>query len=519
MTENKDFDDAVLEALEGADGGASGRPVRLEAATATKVSASVMNRSPLQLRTALLNRLKVASAAPPPSTRPRFLSEPLPARGELLLARKRRQSVTCSIEGPPVPVADVQRSVSSASLSALQDRPAGSPLPAEDSHRANAATVSAQNQQQSGDVAGATADTAAAATAASPAAPPSPPPHKRAGTAATSSGPGPGVNRPATMSRSSADLRRALLRKTSVPRTGFIPSKTLSVSSASQEGVGPPPLSHADGNNQTRAMPPPSPPSVAEEMKLPEVDEEESSDEEEVETSASEAGEAQPSIRKARSASLSQLPPSKPALPPPSPPLTAATTPKVTPPTLTTGTAAAAASLQRRSHTLRPGLSVDQLPPTMAFGNLLHLQVVPSTPVVKGDPRWVTSSNVSRCQRCDRKFTLLSRKHHCRGCGLCICSDWLVLFFPPSCDVCSISRPLCVSSYCDYRFFCCSHPARSSPYRTSTYKRLCRQCNAMLRGSVYIPGDLDGPNFIDACSAGDVIEVSNIGPPWPLRVL
>lgn len=36
-------------------------------------------------------------------------------------------------------------------------------------------------------------------------------------------------------------------------------------------------------------------------------------------------------------------------------------------------------------------------------------------------PRWVKDTLVEACARCNAQFDLLTRKHHCRGCGLVFC--------------------------------------------------------------------------------------------------
>lgn len=38
-------------------------------------------------------------------------------------------------------------------------------------------------------------------------------------------------------------------------------------------------------------------------------------------------------------------------------------------------------------------------------------------------PRWVKDALVEACARCNAQFDLLTRKHHCRGCGLVFCSS------------------------------------------------------------------------------------------------
>lgn len=42
--------------------------------------------------------------------------------------------------------------------------------------------------------------------------------------------------------------------------------------------------------------------------------------------------------------------------------------------------------------------------------------------VTEADPEWVADKEAPTCKRCDAKFTLFTRRHHCRLCGECICS-------------------------------------------------------------------------------------------------
>ena len=39
--------------------------------------------------------------------------------------------------------------------------------------------------------------------------------------------------------------------------------------------------------------------------------------------------------------------------------------------------------------------------------------------------KWKPESKVSKCEHCDREFYYLFRtKHHCRKCGLVVCSEY-----------------------------------------------------------------------------------------------
>lgn len=41
----------------------------------------------------------------------------------------------------------------------------------------------------------------------------------------------------------------------------------------------------------------------------------------------------------------------------------------------------------------------------------------------KGDLQWQNDADVKNCYLCEKKFTMFTRKHHCRNCGKIICDD------------------------------------------------------------------------------------------------
>lgn len=72
------------------------------------------------------------------------------------------------------------------------------------------------------------------------------------------------------------------------------------------------------------------------------------------------------------------------------------------------------ADLYRRR--LRAHLDDDMLPTD------LRVSVKPPQPLVtKRQNRWTPNNEAPHCELCRKKFTLFRRRHHCRGCGRCIC--------------------------------------------------------------------------------------------------
>lgn len=372
--DDQDLLNAVSEAIEAVSG--AGRPLDLSSATTSRAPKGLMGRSDAQLRSAFLTRLKIPGLSAEAATRSRFLSEPLPARGELLLHPDRRRSVHSSIKGPPVPIAGVRPEEASN---------AGGMRPAPDyplqlaSHGPPVPPISPESpplrpQEDST----------------------SPTNRSRRSSASSDSS---RIHRPQNLSRSSADLRRRLLHRVTTPRGEHVPSITLSVLGSTSL---PPGISqHTEDGGAgalTHTAEPVSESDVRKEAGGEEQSKEDGSDHA-ADDSSSEDEDATPdrsqksSLRRASSPSAQQLRP--------------ATRPR-------------RITLSSIPH----GMTTAQLPEEIRFGNLVNLAITPGTPVEKGDDRWIPSSAVGRCQRCEKKFGLLVRKHHCRSCGLVVCRDW-----------------------------------------------------------------------------------------------
>jgi hypothetical protein len=97
---------------------------------------------------------------------------------------------------------------------------------------------------------------------------------------------------------------------------------------------------------------------------------------------------------------------------------------------------------------------------------------VPLESLGSRDPRWSYSSRASACAHCAARFSLLSRKHFCRGCGAVLC-------------------------------------AACTPYAAGDMKRICKPCNALRQGRVLRPAGFahDVMHWIDAVATGDLLEV------------
>merc|ERR1712190_285944 len=57
--------------------------------------------------------------------------------------------------------------------------------------------------------------------------------------------------------------------------------------------------------------------------------------------------------------------------------------------------------------------TLDHLNPVLRFGG----KVGDAAPV------WIPDQRVTMCQSCSTEFSLVSRRHHCRGCGKVVCAQ------------------------------------------------------------------------------------------------
>lgn len=120
----------------------------------------------------------------------------------------------------------------------------------------------------------------------------------------------------------------------------------------------------------------------------------------------------------------------------------------------------------------------------------LQPERIPRIPITSNHPNWANDSN---CQHCGIKFTMLRRKHHCRGCGSVLCSACS----PHNTTMSSIS-----------------HNGSSNVLTTITpfakgKFRLCRRCRALQGGRVLRSktDPLDHLSWLDAIASGDTGEI------------
>ena len=80
-------------------------------------------------------------------------------------------------------------------------------------------------------------------------------------------------------------------------------------------------------------------------------------------------------------------------------------------------------------------------------------------------PVWVPDTASVGCQACDRKFSLIVRRHHCRCCGRLLCSSCSNFFVPlPYLDW-QVAR---VCQVCDQAL---NKPSASNRQRTGEHRR------------------------------------------------
>ncbi|XP_074593974.1 smad anchor for receptor activation [Brevipalpus obovatus] len=57
-------------------------------------------------------------------------------------------------------------------------------------------------------------------------------------------------------------------------------------------------------------------------------------------------------------------------------------------------------------------------------GSLIDSRIIPSVSVIGHyRPFWIPDSDAPMCMMCDAKFTVIKRRHHCRGCGKVLCGQ------------------------------------------------------------------------------------------------
>ena len=128
--------------------------------------------------------------------------------------------------------------------------------------------------------------------------------------------------------------------------------------------------------------------------------------------------------------------------------------------------------------------------PSAASNLPLHLQPerIPRIPLTSTHPNWANDTN---CQHCGIKFTMLRRKHHCRGCGCVLCS------------ACSPHNTSSLSSVTNS-----STAAAITPF-TKAKIRVCRRCRALQSGRVLRATNdpNDSLSWLDAIASGDMDEI------------
>eukprot|EP01138_Halocafeteria_seosinensis_P004872 gb/GECG01004982.1/.p1 GENE.gb/GECG01004982.1/~~gb/GECG01004982.1/.p1 ORF type:complete len:964 (+),score=151.42 gb/GECG01004982.1/:1-2892(+) len=102
----------------------------------------------------------------------------------------------------------------------------------------------------------------------------------------------------------------------------------------------------------------------------------------------------------------------------------------------------------------------------------------------KSSPLWYATKNVRECHSCGTGFSLLVRKHHCRTCGLVMCSDCV----PRSTVVCqrtTANEEVLKVLYPPERKEESEERSHLDEYSTTTYTaRICHFCRVLSNGSI-----------------------------------
>jgi len=90
-------------------------------------------------------------------------------------------------------------------------------------------------------------------------------------------------------------------------------------------------------------------------------------------------------------------------------------------------------------------------------------------------PLWKPDAQAKECSGCFQQFNLITRRHHCRSCGSCICG---------SCSTKKLFLKYCYHKgevrVCD---ICYTHATGIHKYRTSSSKILRNPDNTILFGA------------------------------------
>lgn len=84
----------------------------------------------------------------------------------------------------------------------------------------------------------------------------------------------------------------------------------------------------------------------------------------------------------------------------------------------------------------------------------VHIQQTNCLEIGKAKPFWVPDNETNVCMQCDHKFSLMKRRHHCRGCGQVLCGT------------------------------CCSFKSKLAYTQSILEQRVCGNCWNFLRDSL-----------------------------------